>query len=226
MDVIFDRKHSELKPPLRLHLKHQLVASASNVAGRWSRLTDEGVALLREILEGNFEGARSGSWNDEAETEESSLSSEMLASLKGMARAYARLQEGPEAAEGAKVTYIPMVRRKSVTAVHEGLRLAAASRVESRDYLWCAEIPSDGSVCGKIEYDYRKDQLIFVVVQMNAIYRKNVRVIVALVTDRFPQPIASEPFVLALDSRVIVGKDLAVLPPEIQGLELGVLNEA
>jgi hypothetical protein len=223
-DVIFDRILSELKAPLRLHLKHQLVASSSNVGARHSRLTDDGISLLREVIDGNFERTRSGSWNDEVETEPSALGSEMLATLEAVQRVYARLQEDPQPSERTSVTYIPMVRRKQFQVVREGLRLAAASQSESRDYVWCAQIPSDGSVCGKIEHDYRNDELIFVVSQMTAIYG-SVRVIIVLSTDRFPQPISSEPFILAPDRRVVVGKQLAVLLPEIKGLELGVLNE-
>jgi hypothetical protein len=225
MDVIFDRTHSELGTPLRLHLRHQLVANSSNVAARYGRLTDDGLSLLREILDSNFERARSGSWNDEAETEPAALSSEMLATLWAIQRVYARLQEDPKPSRGTNVTYIPMVRRKPFDAVREELRLAAVSHGEFNDYLWCAEIPSDGSVCGKIEHDYRNDQLTFVVSQMNALYGRNVRVIIVLSIDRFPESISSEPFVLTPNHRVVVGRQLDVLPAEIKGVELGVLDE-
>jgi hypothetical protein len=195
------------------------------VGARYGRLTDDGASLLREILDGNFERARPGSWNDEAETEPSAMSSEMLATLGAIQHFYARLQEDPKRSASTNVTYIPMVRGKQFQAGHEELRLAAASQREPRDNVWCAEIPSDGTVCGKIEHDYRNDELIFVVSQMKAIYAKNLRVIILILTDRFPEPVSSEPFVLAADRRVVIGRQLAMFPQEIKGLELGVLNE-
>jgi hypothetical protein len=136
------------------------------------------------------------------------------------------LEQDDVAQRPVRVLSLPMRRTIGSAIKAESLSFAAASTAEE-DRPWAVEIPERGRLQGRIQYQYRDDELFFVIDEVAEEQRGLPSPVwIAFWSDRVPSPVTSPPFRPAVGEHVPLGRDYGILPREISRLELRLSDES
>jgi transcriptional regulator with XRE-family HTH domain len=115
----------------------------------------------------------------------------------------------------------PSVRRPS--RISEGLRLAADSSEDSATREWGLEVPSGGSIHGKLEHDIRRDEMVFMIKEARGV-SKSATLSVVVWSSHSAEPLISKPFSPRVGARIRLGAGLGIVPRDVSKIELKVVE--
>jgi hypothetical protein len=227
LDLVLHRSDTDLQVPWRALLRYQTVSERDELDGRIGKLTETGRAVVQDVLAGHASEERFGSPIGGPDDPRVRIPEEIHNSVRLLGRAYARMLEQDDVAQRpVRVLSLPMRRTIGSAIVTESLGFAAASTAEE-DRPWAVEIPERGRLRGRIQYQYRDDELFFVIDEVAEEQRGLPSPVwIAFWSDRLPSPVTSPPFRPAVGEHVPLGRDYGILPREISRLELRLSDES
>lgn len=227
LDLVMLHTDSDINVPWRALLRHQTIVDTGDLESRIGRVTTQGQALLRDVLDGRAPQARFGPAIESAEDTRAELPELLNSSMRLMGRAYAELMEGPGQTSSARVLTFPMrplaIHSHRATAQ---VRLAASTSVEREHPRWEVDVPHWGHLKGRVDLRFADDELLFVIESVEEAHiAVGSTAWVAVWSDRLSKPVTSAAFDPSTDRQVVLGKGLEMFPQEITRLEFRLSDE-
>jgi hypothetical protein len=227
LDIVLHRTETDLEIPWRVPLRGQTIANVRALGVTIGCLTEPGRKTVHAALEGRAPQERFGTPIEGPDDARARLPEQTDSIIRLLGRAYALSTEA-ESAQAQKPRVLSFELRRLVVPRSQtgGLQLAAESSVKEEEYEWFVEIPSRGSLKGRIDYRYADDELLFViedVVEIEIGLHSPAQIM--LWSQRLSKPVISEQFVPKIGDQVLLGRDLGVLPREISRLEVRLSDE-
>jgi hypothetical protein len=227
LDIVLHRNDTDLEVPWRVPLRGQTIANVRALGAPIGCLIESGRKIVERALEGRAPQERYGTPIEGPDDARVRLPQQIDSIIRLLGRAYA-LSTDVESLQTQKPRVLSFDLRRLVVPRSQtrGLQLAAESTVKEEEYEWFVEIPSRGSLKGRIEYRYADDEILFVVenvVEIETGLHSPVQII--LWSQRLSKPIISELFVPKIGDQVLLGRDLGVLPREVGRLEVRLSDE-
>jgi len=226
VDVVMRRSDTDMNIPWCVLFRHQTTAEIGDLESRIGRLTDRGKALIANVLDGRIPADRTGSPIEGPQDPRARLSEDLERSLKLLGRRYARLHEGPEEAQAARVLTFPMRQVLFNESTIGQLSLAASTSVEHETKHWAVDIPLRGHLQGRVDHRFFDDELHFVI--ENVVEEQSglgPTAWFAVWYVGLNEPVTSQPFDPKTDHDVLIAKGLEVFPGEITRLEFRLSDE-
>jgi len=227
LDVVLHRTETDLEIPWRVPLRGQTIANVRALGAAIGCLTEPGRKIVQAALEGHAPQERFGTPIEGPDDARARLPEQTDSIIRLLGREYA-LSTAAESLQTQKSRVLSFELRRLVVPRPQagGLQLAAESSVKEEEYEWFVEIPSRGSLKGRIGYRYSDDELLFVIediVEIEIGLHSPAQFM--LWSQRLSKPVISEQFVPRIGDQVLLGRDLGVLPREISRLEVRLSDE-
>ncbi len=219
---------TDLEIPWRVPLRGQTIANVRALGAPIGCLLEGGRKIVGLALEGRAPQERFGTPIEGPDDARVRLPEQIDSIIRLLGRAYALSTDVESLLQIPKPRVLSFDLRRLVVQRSQarGLQLAAESTVKEEEYEWFVEIPSRGSLKGRIEYRYADDELLFVVedlVEIETGLHSPAQIM--LWSQRLSKPVISEQFVPKIGDQVLLGRDLGVLPREVGRLEVRLSDE-
>ena len=202
LDLVLARADTDVGIPWRILLRSQTVASVANVGARIGCLTQSGKVLLRQAIEGNAPGERFGTPIEGADDTRAQTPEPIDSGVRFLGQQYALMIETEE----ERQTRLPLLLSFELhpfimSQPQTGLRrLAADTAASQTDLLVIDELP--GIELGP-----------------------HARAWITFWSSRLSAPVTSAEFVPSTGARIMLGRDLGIMPREITRLEVRLSDE-
>ncbi len=227
LDLLLQAADTSLGVPWRALLRHQTTVRRQELDARIGRLTDAGRSLLDAVIAGRPPQERFGVPIADAYDDRLNLPEDVDRAVRLLGRAFAEASERDDAKTAQQGNLIFEFKRTRRPSVERGpMRLAANSAVSEQVSMWTVEVPRRGRIEGTIDYQWRKDELSFVIDGVAHEERGLQLKIWILVWSDLPEAIESEPFVPEVGRKIVLGRDRGVVPSKIKRLELRLSGDA
>ncbi len=228
LDIVLHRNETDLEIPWRVPLRGQTIANVRALGAPIGCLLERGRKIVGLALEGRAPQERFGTPIEGPDDARVRLPEQIDSIIRLLGRAYALSTDVESLLQIPKPRVLSFDLRRLVVQRSQarGLQLAAESTVKEEEYEWFVEIPSRGSLKGRIEYRYADDELLFVVedlVEIETGLHSPAQIM--LWSQRLSKPVISEQFVPKIGDQVLLGRDLGVLPREVGRLEVRLSDE-
>ena len=227
LDLTLFPSDTDLNVPWRVLLRRQTVASSRDLSARVGELTVGGLGIVQKALEGEAPEGRFGVSIEDPEDLRLRNEEDFDNALRDIGRSYAvALESDDDISDRPRVLQFPLHRVQMLQRAMGPLQLAADTAVKEDKFEWAVDLPSRGSILGRIDYQYLEDKIVFVVenvVEAEQGLHSGARFI--LWSQRLSEPAVSEEFFPISCKTVLLGQDLGVLPKEISRLELRLTDE-
>jgi mRNA-degrading endonuclease toxin of MazEF toxin-antitoxin module len=227
LDLTLSPSETDLNVPWRVLLRRQTVASSHDLSTRVGALTAGGLGVVQRALEGEASEERFGPSIEDPEDLRLRNEEDFDNAIRDLGRPYAvALESGEAVSDHPRVLQFPLHRVQSPQRMLGSLQLAADTNAKEEKFEWAVDLPNNGSIQGRIDYQYLEDKIVFVVENVVEA-EKNLHLGARFIfwSERLSEPIESEEFVPASSKIVLLGQDLGVLPKEINRLELRLSDE-
>jgi hypothetical protein len=228
LDLVLARADTDVGIPWRILLRSQTVASVANVGARIGCLTQSGKVLLRQAIEGNAPGERFGTPIEGADDTRAQTPEPIDSGVRFLGQQYALMIETEE----ERQTRLPLLLSFELhpfimSQPQTGLRrLAADTAASQTDLQWTAAISSKGFFKSRIEYKHTDDELFLVIDELPGIeLGPHARAWITFWSSRLSAPVTSAEFVPSTGARIMLGRDLGIMPREITRLEVRLSDE-
>jgi hypothetical protein len=220
LDLILRQNESDLKLRWSVLLRHQTVAATRDLDSRIGSLTQAGLEIVRQALNGEAPPSRFGTALEGYHDSRARLPEHIATVIRLLGQFYAHNLENEATTPANGVVLIEMKRLGREDVGKRSLQLAADSILRESDDSWIAESSETGRLKGRIEYRAFDDELVFVIDEVQDMVASRETAWILLWSTRLLEPVKSATFIPASDKHVLLGKDLGVLPKEITRLEL------
>jgi transcriptional regulator with XRE-family HTH domain len=109
--------------------------------------------------------------------------------------------------------------------IAESLRLAANSSEDATAKRWTLFTDANGSIDGRLDHDFRKDELAFVIDRVRNIEQSALQIVVIAWTSQLAAPLVSKPVTPSTDTRVVISSGRGLVPRDVSRLEIKTVNE-
>ncbi|MGI9102549.1 MAG: hypothetical protein ACR2IF_08905 [Terriglobales bacterium] len=227
LELVLQRNDTTLEVPMLVLFRLQTTVNTRDFGKRIGGLTEDGSAIVEAALDGHAPEHRFGPRVQDACDERLRAPEDLSKFVRVLGRPYALRVESEDTQPRLPLVISLELHRVPVEqALAERLRLAADTGTIKREYQWIAVIPDRLSFKGRIEYAHSQDELFFVVDDVSGIhFAPNCWALITLSSHRLPRQVTSERFTPAAGSRVRLARNLALMPGEIDHLEVKISDE-
>jgi hypothetical protein len=215
-DLVLSRTETSLNSPLRALFHLQMTLALGQLSSCVGELTDSGELLLRNVVAGHADPLRFGDPIDadgDARLESSRW-------LEDIARVIGAYRQFIDERDDADPTVLPFTLIRSERQRNRALGLAAKTAANDTEILALAQ-STTMSFSGYLLYRLFGDTLLLAV---EAVHGITGPIQVLLRSKRLAEPWLSPPFTPQVGQQVLIAEGQAVMPREVDAMELHIRN--